>query len=345
MSLLNKYSDPAKLREELDQNDNAIRDIKPKHMATQLKQRVIGQDRVIDEISRSIAHRFKRPRKGKPIYTLFVSGPTGVGKTELAKATAEFIFGDEAHMFTVNVNSLQGHGLSSLIGSPKGYAGSNEWGALTKHLRQTPETLILFDELEKAGKDPNAEIYKMLLTMLDEGYVVEQSVQQKVSAEKSIIILTANAAHRELSEIIERHHRKPNVDQEMLEDEIKRALADWFAPEFLGRLDLITTLDPLSDESIAEICVLHTLNLAKRYKLELDYVDPKWLAGVVKKQKPRIEKEGMRAMTRMLERQLVDYFHDSEEEGASKVRLNFEEAPESKDGWRLSVEPTEWKDI
>ena len=330
MDLLDKFTNKEALRKSLREMDQQLTTINPEAMMAHLKQRVIGQNRVIEQLSRGIARRLARKRRNKPVFSVLLCGPTGTGKTELAKALTGYLFGNEAHMFRVDVGTMDQHGVSSLVGSPKGYVGSQDWGALTKHLRTTPRTVMLFDELEKAGTRPDTPLYKVLLALLDEGRVTEQSVQQTVDATEAIIVMTSNANTQELAEIATRYAHEP----EELTRASKDALQGFLAPELLGRIDLVTTMSPLSDEDKARICILHLLQLAESYELTLEAVDYRLLVEAVRKSRT-LATYGIRELVRELERLTADHFIAAREEGATHVALTFEHDI-------IGVEATAW---
>jgi ATP-dependent Clp protease ATP-binding subunit ClpA len=258
-------------------------------------------------------------RRGKPVFTALLSGPTGTGKTEMAKAIASYLFGDEARMFRVDCANVLGEaGLQTLIGSPKGFAGSGSWGALTAHLRATPHTLLLFDEIEKAVTSPTAPMAKLLLSLLDEGICTEQSDGTKVSATGAVILLTSNAAQDKLRALFEQFRERP--------DELVRAtkdvLQDHFAPEFLARIDLVTTTAPLDDQARARIIALHAGRIGKAYGVAVEAVDASFINEGLRLW-TTLQGYGTREIIRWIEEALADQFIAAKRGGADKTKVSW----------------------
>lgn len=329
MDLLSKYTNKDALKAQLKEAEKVTRKIDPDDMAKHMKTQVIGQDRIIHELSRGIARRMLVKRRGKPIFSTLISGPTGTGKTELAKSVTKYLFTDPKAMFRIDVGNMDTHGISTLVGSPAGYMGSDKGGTLTNHLKLTPHTVILFDEIEKAGKDPTTKLYLLLLSLLDEGRITDQSTGETIDATDAIIIMTSNAAAKELGEIAEK------LKGDDLTRASKDALRSYFAPELLGRVDFVTTVNKLDDMARAEICVLHLIKIAADYDIEIEHIEPEVLVEALQKWKS-LESYGVRELVRELERMTADSIIDAKQEGATHIRLGFNNNI-------ITIEPIAWE--
>lgn len=228
----------------------------------ELAKRVKGQDEAIKRISEAV----RRSRAGiadpnRPIGSFIFLGPTGVGKTELAKVLAETMFNDEKALIRVDMSEyMERHAVSKLIGSPPGYVGYDEGGGLTETIRHRPYSVVLFDEIEKA----HPEVFNLLLQVLDNGRLTD-SKGRTVNFKNTIIILTSNLG----SEYINRFQRmgfndgQTNADFLEVKEKINESLKNHFRPEFLNRLDEIIIFEPLSSETIKEIVKIQ-LGLVER---------------------------------------------------------------------------------
>lgn len=231
-----------------------------------LHERVIGQDSAVTAVSRSIRRArvgLKNPQK--PIGTFMFSGPTGVGKTELAKALAEYFFGTEENIVRVDMSEyMEKHTVSKLIGSPPGYVGYSEGGQLTEAVRKRPYTVILFDEIEKAHQD----VFNILLQILDDGRLTDAK-GRVVDFKNTIVIMTSNVGARNIESM------KPmgfatefNTDDESIYKRMKTTVMDemkkTFKPEFLNRLDDIIIFKHLAKDELYKILDLMLKDLGKR---------------------------------------------------------------------------------
>ncbi|HEF9641480.1 TPA: AAA family ATPase [Campylobacter coli] len=215
-----------------------------------LKESVIGQDKALSALARAI----KRNKAGlnadnKPIGSFLFLGPTGVGKTQSAKALAKFLFDDEKAMIRFDMSEfMEKHSVSRLLGAPPGYVGHEEGGELTEAVRRKPYSVLLFDEVEKAHKD----VFNILLGILDDGRATD-SKGVTVDFKNTIIILTSNIASSAIM----------NLSGKEQEDAVKNELKNFFKPEFLNRLDDIITFNPLGKDEAYEIVKLLFKDLQK----------------------------------------------------------------------------------
>jgi len=219
------------------------------HMEDTLKQRVVGQDEAVEAVSRIL----RRSRAGlqdphRPLGSFIFLGPTGVGKTELAKALSEFIFNSEKAMVRIDMSEyMEKHSVAKLIGAPPGYVGYEEGGQLTETVKRKPYSLILLDEIEKAHSD----VFNILLQILEDGRLTDGK-GKTVSFTNTIIIMTSNLG----SEIIQEQR-----DYQEIKSKLHELLYKYFKPEFLNRIDEIITFRPLTPENIRRIAELQIENL------------------------------------------------------------------------------------
>jgi ATP-dependent Clp protease ATP-binding subunit ClpB len=235
-------------------------------MEEELKKRIVGQDEAVTKISDTI----RRSRAGiadpnRPIGSFIFLGPTGVGKTELTKAVAEFLFNDEKALIRVDMSEfMEKHSVSKLIGAPPGYVGYEEAGGLTETVRHRPYAVILFDEIEKA----HPEVFNVLLQVLDNGRLTD-SKGRVVNFRNTVIIMTSNigAQHIDRMEKLGFARTSGNRDKENYIDaknKIMSSLKDYFRPEFLNRVDDTIIFDILSPEAIKDIVKIQVEQVVKR---------------------------------------------------------------------------------
>ena len=238
------------------------------HMDERLRQRVVGQNEAIEAVSNAV----RRARAGiqdpnRPIGSFIFLGPTGVGKTELAKALAEFLFDDENALIRIDMSEYQErHTVSRLIGAPPGYVGYEEGGQLTEAVRRKPYSVILFDEVEKA----HPEVFNLLLQLLDDGRLTD-SHGRTVDFRNAVVIMTSNIGSVHIQEMLEERAKKPEAYWTLSNTDLKeRMMADlrsFFRPEFLNRVDEIVIFNPLTQELLKQIVEIQ-VNRMKRYIAE-----------------------------------------------------------------------------
>ena len=239
-------------------------------MENYLKERVIGQDDAIKKVSDAV----RRSRTGvsdpnRPIGSFLFLGPTGVGKTELTKALAEFMFNDEKALIKIDMSEyMEKHSISKMIGSPAGYVGYEESGQLTEAIRHRPYSVILFDEVEKA----HPEVFNILLQVLDEGKLTDNK-GRVANFKNTIIVMTSNigSQHIQKMESIGFTSHAEGSEYDQVKSKVNDALKEFFKPEFLNRLDDILIFDVLSKENIEKIVRLQVSDVANRL-LEKDII-------------------------------------------------------------------------
>lgn len=261
--------------------------VKLRDMDTLLKQKIVGQDEAVAQIVKAIRrNRVGLKDPNKPIGTFMFLGPTGVGKTHLAKKLAEFLFDSDDALIRIDMSEyLEKFAVSRLIGAPPGYVGYEEGGQLTEKVRRKPYSVVLLDEIEKAHPD----VFNLLLQVLDEGRLTD-SLGRQINFKNTILIMTSNIGTRQLKDFgrgIGFHPQASGteVDRDYSRGVIRKALERSFAPEFLNRVDDVIMFDPLEKESIYRIIDIELSDLYRRidglgYHLELtpeakDYVTTK----------------------------------------------------------------------
>jgi ATP-dependent Clp protease ATP-binding subunit ClpB len=225
-------------------------------MEERLAQRVVGQDEAV----RAVSDAVRRNRAGlgdpnRPIGSFLFLGPTGVGKTELSKALAEFLFDDENAMVRIDMSEfMEQHSVARLIGAPPGYVGYEEGGRLTEAVRRKPYSVILFDEIEKAHRD----VFNVLLQVLDDGRLTDGQ-GRTVDFKNTVIVLTSNIGSQQIQELT--RQGAPDVE---VEAAVREMLKGYFRPEFLNRIDETIVFHPLSKEQLTRIVEVQLRHLHQR---------------------------------------------------------------------------------
>jgi ATP-dependent Clp protease ATP-binding subunit ClpB len=262
------------------------------HMEERLSKRVVGQDEAIKAVTNAI----RRSRAGlsdpnRPIGSFIFLGPTGVGKTELAKALAEFLFNDENALVRIDMSEyMEKHTVSRLIGAPPGYVGYEEGGQLTERIRRRPYSVILLDEIEKAHPD----VFNILLQLLDDGRLTDGH-GRTVDFRNTVVIMTSNIGSQFITSF---------RDENIIREKIMEALKSKFRPEFLNRIDEIIIFNRLKKEDILKIVDIQIGYLQKRLidkkiKIELTEKAKNYLV-----EKGYDENYGARPLKRVIQREI-----------------------------------------
>ena len=234
-----------------------------------LHERVVGQDEAVKAVSKAIRRgRVGFNAQGRPIGSFLFLGPTGVGKTELSKALAEAVFGNEASMIRVDMSEyMEKHSVSKMIGSPPGYVGHEEGGQLSEKVRKNPYSVILFDEIEKAHPD----VFNVLLQVLDDGRITD-SQGRLVSFKNTIIIMTSNAGAQKIitpKKLGFKAEENKEADYQLMKDGVMAEVKRIFKPEFLNRIDETIVFHTLSEEELKKIVKIMVKDLAERAKEQM----------------------------------------------------------------------------
>ena len=296
------------------------------NLESELHSRVIGQNKAVTAVAKAIRRgRAGLKEENRPVGSFIFLGPTGVGKTELTKALASSMFGDENAMLRLDMSEyMEKHSVSKLIGSPPGYVGYDEGGQLTEKVRRKPYSVILFDEIEKAHPD----VFNMLLQILEDGRLTD-SQGRTVSFKNTVIIMTSNVGARLITQSEKalgfdtREVKNDNITETVLA-ELKKV----FRPEFLNRIDDIIVFNKLTKDEIKEIAKLMLKNLCVRLEAlgyELEFTD---------KALERIAEEGFdenygarpirRAVRSLIEDELSEKLLSGELQGKSKITCDFD---------------------
>jgi ATP-dependent Clp protease ATP-binding subunit ClpB len=273
------------------------------HMEDRLHQRVVGQDESIAAVSNAV----RRARAGlqdpdRPLGSFIFLGPTGVGKTELARALAEFLFDDEHSMIRIDMSEYQEkHTVSRMIGAPPGYVGYDEAGQLTEAVRRRPYAVVLFDEIEKAHPD----VLNVLLQLLDDGRLTDAK-GRTVDFKNVVVIMTSNLGSQHIAEA----SMRPGADGGQLTENVKRlvteALRQHFRPEFLNRIDEIIFFHSLGLEHMKTIVGIQMQGLLKRLESRKIYIEVSDATKALLVSEGYDPMYGARPLKRMIQRRVLD---------------------------------------
>jgi ATP-dependent Clp protease ATP-binding subunit ClpA len=297
-------------------------------LAGHLKSRVIGQDEVIDALARRLRQRLAARREGKPVAVMCFAGAPGVGKTYLAKVLAEKLYGSDQHLHVFEMAKFQqGFSATSLFGVPAGLQGSGEPGLIPRALRDTPNSIILLDEFEKASRN----IHLQFLSAWNDGFVTDLGTSTKFPTTETIFVLTTNAGSSRIKELTS----DPKITQDELNRLIKSALLDAdFAPEILSRIDDVFAFRDLAGLDIARVVALEIERKTREYQLAIagHGIDPVILMDAIDTFTEKKPKGGVRDIAREIEDQIADGLMEAAAADAHLVRFEA-------DGKRVRVIP------
>jgi ATP-dependent Clp protease ATP-binding subunit ClpB len=264
-------------------------------MESRLHDRVVGQDKAVTAVANAIRRaRAGLQEEGRPIGSFIFLGPTGVGKTELARALAEFLFDDEHNLIRIDMSEyMEKHTVARLIGAPPGYVGYEEGGQLSEAVRRKPYSVVLFDEIEKAHHD----VFNVLLQVLDDGRITDGQ-GRTVDFKNTVIIMTSNLGSAAILE---------GTNAEQREARVMEALRSHFRPEFLNRIDDIIIFDRLSDEHLTHIVEIQLQRLVSRLAQQKLTLELSPAAKVFLAREGYDPVYGARPLKRVLQRELLNH--------------------------------------
>ncbi len=316
MSAIRKLTDWDELERLIHTNLGESEEVKVDRtkLLQHLLSRVRGQDDTATDIANLVCLQYARKSRDKPVCNLLLLGPTGTGKTEMAKAIAEYLFEDEKNMIRFDCSELSGtHSKDRLVGMPVGYVGAESGGQLTRPVMTNPKRVILFDEIEKA----HPCVFDLLLQLLGEGRITEQGSGKTVDFTSCVIILTSNAQWEPLAAI-----KQENKNYHSMLNHMKSHLSDCsvFRPELMGRIDRIYIFDQLKKDVVAEIALMKIGKLAQSFSVQVEFVSPQLLLKALEANH-KISRFGVRELERIIFDIFAPAFATAKQEKLAKVKL------------------------
>ena len=278
--------------------------------AAALKREVIGQNELVDEVANLLARRSRMRRPNKPMAVMMFVGATGAGKTELAKAISKAAFTNR--MIRLDMNEFtDATSVTRLIGSAPGYIGSESGGQLTRDIMRLKSGVILFDEIEKA----HADLHKVLMSLLDEGRLTEQSTGRVADASGFVIVLTSNAEHAKLAALAD---KIPNASER--KRAVKDTLQTIFKPEQLARMDDVMLFKKVARRDMAQIIGKFLFSFADEAEVELVQPDAELLIQLIERHE-KMSDYGIRELVRLVEQRVVDGMLEAKNAGYDAVAI------------------------
>lgn len=307
--------DMKRLQELIDeQQDSESYNVDPSDFADRLRQRVVGQDHVIDDMTDFIWRQSHQVGRRRPVASLLFVGPSGVGKSEMAKAMAEYLFGEDDHRLVIDFNTLP-NGESAtyeLTGSPGVYKGSGI-GKLTGPIIRNRRQLVNFEEIEKADKS----IFQVLMQMFDEGRLQDKFSNEWADFRESIIVMTSNADYRAMLEIEERVD-DPDDKTKAVKDHLVHG--GFMAPEIAARIDRVYVFRHLSKELMIEMIEMKISSFGKLYDVEIVEVAPEIFLRILQRS-DKVRESGMREINRIIDKEIGGAVTQAKQNRLRQIRL------------------------